>query len=177
MIVFKSARQPAVGRTGHRGPRPPWLPASILIVALCSIATLHGDSIPTEFHGEWAAKGDCRASLRLRVEAERITLVNGSDAASYDDIGWPTTFFGPDYDGISRVAIPELESMDSPFTLFFNWEEHRGVARVDIFQSADIPGNVRYNQIMAAARQLSARFPFGGVDLRKCQARRVPAAR
>jgi hypothetical protein len=32
-------------------------------------------------------------------------------------------FFGPDYRGIARVAIPEFESMNSPFTVFFNWDE------------------------------------------------------
>jgi hypothetical protein len=177
MIAFESAPETAIGRTSHRAPQSARRWAGILAVALCSIGTVHADSIPTEFHGEWAANGDCRSALRVRVETESITLTNGSDSASYSDIGWPTTFFGPDYDGISRVAIPELEGMDSPFTLFFNWEEHPGVARVDIFQSADIPGNRRYNQIMAAARELGARFPFGGIDLRKCEARRAPAAR
>jgi hypothetical protein len=74
---------------------------------------------------------------------------------------------GPAYRGIARVAVPEFESMNSPFTVFFNWDEHWGAARVDIPHGPDIPGNDAYNRIVAAGRALSARFPFGETGLRK----------
>jgi hypothetical protein len=145
--------------------------AALLALVACLPPTVDAaEPNPAEFRGEWAVDGNCAGPLKFRVDAERFTLVNGTDMASYGDIAWPTTFFGPDYRGISRVAMPEFESLDSPFTVFFNWDEHRGVMRIDIPHGADIAGNAAYNAIMAAGRKLANRFPFGEAGLRKCAA-------
>ena len=131
--------------------------------------------VPVEFRGEWAAPGRCGSGVRMRVTDIQLILINGTDSAAYGDIAWPTTFFGPDYDGISRVAIPEFGSMESPFTVFFNADEKRGDAKVDIGPLNELPGNATYNRLTAANRALAARFPFGTTILRKCQAARPDA--
>jgi len=128
--------------------------------------------VPVEFRGEWAAPGRCGSGVRMRVTDIQLILINGTDSAAYGDIAWPTTFFGPDYDGISRVAIPEFGSMESPFTVFFNADEKRGDAKVYIGPLNVLLGNAPYNRLTAANRALAARFPFGMAILRKCPAPR-----
>ncbi len=159
--------------------------ALALAVAGGAVITLQADTVrfnaalfaaeppvQVEFRGDWAAPGRCGTGVRLRVTETQFVLINGTNSATYGDIAWPTTFFGPDYEGITRVAIPEFESMESPFTVFFNADGKRGDAKVDIGPLDQIPGNATYNRITAANRALAARFPFGTTILRKCPAAR-----
>jgi hypothetical protein len=93
---------------------------------------------------------------------------------SVGGIAWPETFFGPEYRGLMKVAIPEAESLNSPFTVYFNWDEHQDAAKVDIGPLNDLPGNAAYNKLSAAHRVVAARFPFGEQLLRKCPPSRLP---
>ena len=123
---------------------------------------------PAEFRGDWVpAAGGCDSKLRFRVLADRFVLTNGTETQEYGDIAWPSSYFGPDYTGISAVAIAEFEG-DQPFTAYFNVDEKPGVTRLDILQGPDQPGNVALNAIVKAGKALNARFPLHQVALKKC---------
>ncbi len=129
------------------------------------------DLLPPEFRGEWVpASGDCRSTLRFNVAAQTVTLVNGQDRASYGDVAIAHSFLGPDYRGISVIAIPEFASETTPFTIVFNADEVKGRTRLDIYQETTAPANPRVAAIQAAAKKLAGRFPLHGAALKKCPA-------
>lgn len=149
------------------------LRATSMLLAAALVTELHparaAEPVPAEFRGDWVPAGAaCTSPLRFRVSATNATLVNGADKASYGDLAWPTQFFGPDYSGIVVTGIPEFESGDSPFTIFFNADEHKGMAKLGILQGDETPGNARYNAIVRAAKKLNQRFPLDNVPLKKC---------
>lgn len=125
--------------------------------------------VPAEFHGDWASKAEgCGAQAKFRVTGDALTLVNGADSASYGDIAIAHSYFGPEYTGISVVAIPEFNSGDNPFTVFFNADEERGVTKVHIYQEmkgVTIPAVLA---IQERARKLAERFPVNFLALEKC---------
>jgi len=129
------------------------------------------DKVPAEFQGDWvAATATCDAPVRFRVAETRMTLINGKDSASYGDIGITYSYFGPDYQGISFVGMPELNSGNSPFTVYFNADEKKGVLKLDIYQEMKGPLNAQLRALQDAAKKLAARFPLNRVPLKKCPA-------
>jgi hypothetical protein len=129
------------------------------------------EPIPAEFRGEWvAATAKCDAKVRFRVAESQMTLVNGKDSASYGDIAIAHSFFGPDYQGISLAAFPEINSGNPPFTVFFNADEKKGVTKLDIYQEIKGPVSAQVKSIQAAAKKLAQRFPLNSIPLKKCPA-------
>jgi hypothetical protein len=125
-------------------------------------------SIPAEFRGDWAPEAaDCGSGVRLRVAEGTLTLINGKDTQTWGNVGVPTTFFGPDYTGISVVALPDFDA-SQPFTVYFNVDEKKGVTTVNIYSEMRGPMNPQVAAIQAAARKLAARFPLNDVPLKKC---------
>lgn len=100
-----------------------------------------------------------------------MTLINGKDSAPYGDIGIARTFFGPDYQGISVVAMPEIDGGNSPFTVYFSADEKKGVTKLEIYQEIKGPQNAQLEAIQAAAKKLSERFPLNSIPLKKCPAK------
>lgn len=129
------------------------------------------DPVPAEQHGEWVpVTAGCESPSRFRVEERRMTLVNGKDSQSWGNIGVTHTYFGPDYEGISFVAMPELDSGEAPFTVFFNADDKPGVTKVEIYTEMQgvLPPQVK--AIQARAKKLADRFPaLNQAPLRKCE--------
>jgi hypothetical protein len=125
-----------------------------------------------EFRGDWVpAAADCAGSpLRLRVGELDVTLVNGKDEEKLGNLAWPSSYFGPDYTGISAVAIPDGDSGNQLLTLYFNADEKAGVTKVIYEEGVERPGPQfeMYNQVFRKAKALKARFPLDGVDLKRC---------
>ncbi len=148
---------------------PARVAAALLAIGVAS--AIAAAEIPREFRGDWVpAKGDCGSALRFRAAEGTMVLVNGKDSASYGDVAISYSFFGPDYEGISVVVLPEFESGDSPFTVFFNADEAKGVTKIQILQGDEIagPGREAYNAIVRRAKALNARFPLDNVPLKRC---------
>jgi hypothetical protein len=139
-------------------------------VMALSVQPALADAIPAEFRGEWvAASGDCKAAERLQVGDATLTLINGKDSQTYGNVGLPTSFFGPDYTGISVVAMPDVDSGNSPFTVYFNDDEKKGVTRVEIYVEMKGPQNAQVKAIQDAAKKLAGRFPaLNQTPLKKC---------
>jgi hypothetical protein len=139
------------------------------LLAVCSFPVLavHAPS-PDALRGDWVpASAKCDSSLRFRVAADTFELVNGTDRQSYGDLEWPSGYFGPDYQGIGVVAIPEFEGKQ-PFTVFFNDGEKKGTAKLQILVGEEAPNNPSYNELVRTAKKLNTRFPLDSVTLKKC---------
>lgn len=150
----------------------------VLAVSAAAPAAFAGEPAAEQFRGDWVpASAKCNSPLRFRVGSLQVTLINGTDSMSYGNLGWPTTFFGPDYAGIVVTAMPEIDSGDSPFTIFFNADERRGVTKLSILQGEEskAPGMARYNKIVRTAQALNKRFPLDNVPLKRCAPTRQPA--
>lgn len=149
----------------------------LLAIGTGSLTAVAGEPVPAEFRGDWvAASASCTSMLRFRVAATGASLINGADKASYGDIAWPTEYFGRDYTGIVVTGIPEFESGNSPFTIFFNADEQKGMTKLSILQGEETPGNAQYNAIVRAAKKLNQRFPLDNVPLKKCAGMAAAAA-
>ena len=127
------------------------------------------DAVAAEFQGDWVpATSTCESPARFRVAADRMTLINGADSTVYGDIAIAHSFLGPDYDGITVVAIPEINSENYPFTVYFNADEQPGVTRLDLYQEMEGPMNAQVAAIQAAAKGLAERYPLNAVPLKRC---------
>ena len=128
------------------------------------------DLVPAEFHGEWVAEqASCDSEVRFYVAESRLWLVNAHDTASYGDIAIAHSFFGPEYAGISVVAMPEFNSGEPPFTVYFNADEQRGVTKVTIYEEIQNPARIPLLEaIQSRAKALADRFPLNGLPLRRC---------
>jgi hypothetical protein len=141
------------------------LAAAVLFAGSSLVAR---DTIPSEFRGDWVPqKAECTSAVKLRVAEETLTLINGADSQSWGNVGVPTSFFGPDYQGISAVALPDFDA-SQPFTVYFNVDEKKGVTKVSIYSEMKGPMNPQVAKIQAAAKKLAARFPLNDLPLKKC---------
>jgi hypothetical protein len=133
----------------------------------------HGQTTPAEFRGDWVPAGaDCAGSkLRFRVTDTQMTLVNGKDEQSFGNVAWPTSYFGPDYQGISAVAIPDGDSGNQLFSVYFNADEKKGVTKLVFEEGVERPEPqfAPYNEIFRKAKALKARFPLTD-ELKHCAA-------
>jgi hypothetical protein len=142
---------------------------ALVILVLATSFAVAQDKVPAEFQGDWVpATATCGSPARFRVTESKMTLVNGKDSASYGDIAIAHSFFGPDYQGISVVAMPELNSGNPPFTVYFNADEHKGVTKLEIYQEIKGVQNAQVKAIQATAKKLAERFPLNSVPLKKC---------
>ena len=148
---------------------------SLLLPALILAATqATAAPVPAEFQGDWvAASAACTAPIRARVEATRLTLVNGAEVESFDGMEMaPSDYFGPDYTGIQRVAIAEFEGAQ-PVTATFNINEKKGVAQLEL--AVPTPANPANKVAMASNARLTklnlrTRFPLHQIALKRCPA-------
>ena len=144
------------------GPVAPSMPRTlglgVLLVLLAGSAHAQGKQVEPEFRGDYVADSStCSAPLRFRVGVDRLTLINGTDTASFADLDFSFSWYGHDYSGIQFVSMPEYTrstaSADGyPFLVQFNDGEQRGRIRV----LADMQP------------ALQRRFPLADVPLKRC---------
>ena len=145
----------------------------LFVMALAGAARPAAAQVPAEFAGDWVpASAACSSPARVRVEAARITLVNGADNEGFGGIEMAGPgFFGPDYRGIAAVAFTEFET-DQPVQLNFNYNEKKGVAQAEL--ASPVAGNVnaigKARNARLAKLNLVKRFPLHMVPLKKCAA-------
>ena len=150
--------------------RPSLLIPALLLAAAPALAA----PVPAEFQGDWvAASAACTAPARVRIEAARLTLVNGADMESFAGIEMAgPSYFGPDYNGIQAVLITEFEGAQ-PVTAMFNVNEKKGVAQLEL--GVPTPAHPA-NKVAAASNarlaklNLRKRFPLQNVPLKRCAA-------
>jgi hypothetical protein len=144
------------------------LVTAIILFLLGAQLAIAQDKLPPEVQGDWVlATATCDSPVRFRAEESQMTLINGKDSESYDDIGVTYSYFGPEYQGPSFVSIPHFNS-DQPFTVFFNADDQKDVTKLDIYQKIEGTTNPKVIALQAAAKKLAERFPLNLVPLKKC---------
>jgi hypothetical protein len=110
--------------------------------------------VPPEFLGDWVPRSStCQSQLRLRVEATRAILINGSQSKSFGNLDFCYSCEGgAQYSGIVVWMAAEFDGKTvSPFMVQFNAGEKAGVAKLDL-QKPD----------------LKQQFPLHQVALKRC---------
>ncbi|MFN8009572.1 MAG: hypothetical protein U0V70_21570 [Terriglobia bacterium] len=127
------------------------------------------DVVPAQFFGDYVpATGTCDSPVRFQVEGTKVTLINGKDSATFGDLAIPTSYFGPDYSGISTVLVPEINGNDPPFNVYFNYNEKKGVTWVDIYTPGPASPHAVLAAMQTAHKKLAERFPLNQMPLKKC---------
>ncbi len=143
------------------------------LALLTGAASSAAAQVPAEYTGDWVpVAATCASPARVRVEAARITLVNGADSQSFAGVEMAgPAFFGPEYRGVMAQAITEFDG-DQPVQVTFNVGEKKGAAQAEL--SSPVAGNVNAFGKALNARlaklNLVKRFPLHQVPLKKCPA-------
>ena len=118
------------------------------LVAGVSIA-MTGDSVDAAFRGQWVpAKAGCESPLKVVIDANKVTLVNGAQRVEYPKLEQCFSCGGPD----GNVVWLSTDQMgDSPWILHLDTKKKQIV-------STDFSND----------KKLAARFPFGSGPLKKC---------
>jgi hypothetical protein len=128
--------------------------ATILAVtALAGVAAqaMTGGSVYAKFRGTWVpASAACTSPLKLVIEANKITFVNGAQRAEYSRLEQCFTCMGRDVDNVTMLSTDAMG--DSPFMLYLDASKKKATVRTDFSND----------------KKLGARFPFGTAALKQC---------
>lgn len=126
------------------------------IAAATAVAV--GPPVPAEYVGSWSPDGTCKGPLQVKIAADSITLVNGSDSQKFGDVDMCLTCAGGfQYEG------PVI-------WLVGDWRDGAaggGVEHFTIYLNQPAVGRA---QVEVTRPELKKRFPFAGVaTLDKCK--------
>ncbi len=123
--------------------------ALALVTSNASLA-MTGGSVAAVFHGQWVpAKASCNSPLKLVIEPNTVTLINGAQRAVYPKLEQCFTCMGRD---VTNIVLLSTDAMgDSPFMIHLDTRKKQPVL-VDFSND----------------KKLGARFPFGSGALKKC---------
>ena len=131
-----------------------WIAATMLAVTALASVTAHamtGGSVDAKFRGTWVpASAACASPLKLVIEANTVTFVNGTQRAEYRQLEQCFTCMGRDVENVTLLSTDAMG--DSPFMIYLDASQKKPAVRTDF--SNDKP--------------LGARFPFGTAALKQC---------
>lgn len=125
-----------------------------VILFLGSPAIMMGDTVvDAKFRGEWiAAKDSCAsAQLKLKIDSNIVTFINGPDQAKYDKLDQCFSCMGKDVTDFVWLTTDAMG--DSPFTIFLDGSKKKVAVSVDFTND----------------KKLGKRFPFGKAALKRCK--------
>jgi len=121
-------------------------------LACSAVVAMTGDSVAVPFRGAWvSAKATCESPLRVVIDANVVTFVNGAQRAEFRKLEQCFSCMGRD---VQDVTLLSTEAMgDSPFTITLDGrKKSRPGLSVDL-------GN---------DKKLAAQFPLGSGALKRC---------
>lgn len=132
-----------------------WTPNSMLALAALACSAAHaltGGSVDAAFRGDWVpAKAACNSPLKLVIDANVVTFVNGAQRAEYRKLEQCFSCMGHDVQNMTLLSTDAMG--DSPFMITL---DGRRKAKPGV--SVDV----------GKPEQLGARFPLGNAPLKKC---------
>jgi len=132
----------------------PWSCGATVLAALACTAALAmpGDSVQPPFRGMWVqAKATCDAPLKVVIDANAVTFVNGAQRAEYRKLEQCFSCMGQN---VQEMTLLSTDAMgDSPWTITL---DGRKKAKPGV--SVDFSND----------KKLGARFPLGTAGLKKC---------
>ena len=127
------------------------LPA-LLALACCAAFAMTGDSVAVPFRGDWVpAKATCASPLKLVIDANVVTFVNGAQRAEFKKLEQCFSCMGRD---VQNVTLLSTDAMgDSPFMITLD-----GTKKARPGVSVELGND----------QKLAARFPLGNAGLKRC---------
>ena len=129
---------------------------SALVAFVLAAGTAHamtGGSLDAKFHGTWVpAKAACASPLKLVIEANQVSFVNGSQRADYRKLEQCFSCAGGARDLDPPTMLSTDAMGDSPWTIYLDRKRKTPTLTVDFSND----------------RKLGARFPLGNAALKKC---------
>jgi hypothetical protein len=124
-----------------------------LVLAAGTAHTMTGGSVDAKFRGTWVpTKAACASPLKLVIEANQVSFVNGAQRADYKKLEQCFSCAG----GASDLDPPTMLSTDamgdSPWTIYLDRKRKTPTLTVDFSKD----------------KELGARFPLGTAALKKC---------
>ena len=131
-----------------------WSASTILaITALAGVTAqaMTGGSVEATFRGTWVpASAACPSPLKLVIDANMVTFVNGAQRAEYRQVEQCFTCMGRD---VTNVTMLSTDAMgDSPFMIDLDASKKKSSVRTDFSND----------------KKLGGRFPFGAAALKQC---------
>ena len=128
-------------------------PAVALSALACgTVLAMTGDSVAQPFRGSWVpVKATCDSPLKLVIDANVVTFVNGTQRAEFKKLEQCFSCMGRD---VTDMTLLSTDAMgDSPFMITLD-----GRKKAKPAVSADLSND----------KKMAARFPLGNVALKKC---------
>ena len=131
-----------------------WITSTLLAVTALAGVTAHampGGSVDAKFRGTWVpAAAACTSRLRLVIDANMVTFVNGAQRAEYRQLEQCFTCMGRDVDNVTLLSTDAMG--DSPFMISLDASKKKAAVRTDFSND----------------KKLGGRFPFGTAALKHC---------
>ena len=131
-----------------------WITSTLLVATVLAGITAHamtGGSVEAKFRGTWVpASAACTSPLKLVIEANRVTFVNGAQRAEYRQLEQCFTCMGRDVDNVTLLSTDAMG--DSPFLIYLDASKKQAAVRTDFSND----------------KKLGGRFPFGPAALKPC---------
>ncbi len=125
---------------------------AVTVLACASAIAMTGEHVAVPFRGEWVpARAACPSPLKLVIDANVVTFVNGPERAEFKKLEQCFSCMGQ---GVEDVVLLATEAMgDGPFMITLDGRKKtRPVLSVDLSND----------------KKLAARFPLGTAALKKC---------
>jgi len=127
---------------------------SLVILLACTLPhAMTGDSVDAKFRGDWVpAKAACTSPLKLVIDANRVTFVNGAQRTEYRKLEQCFSCAGGARD-IDPPTMLSTDAMgDSPWMIYLDRKKKTPSLTVDFSND----------------KKLGARYPLGTAALKKC---------
>ena len=133
--------------------QPPSFSVFALAALACSAAlAMTGDNVAVPFRGSWVpAKASCDSPLKLVIDANVVTFVNGAQRAEFRKLEQCFSCMGRDVQDMTLLSTDAMG--DSPFMITLDGRK-KGKPGVSVDLGND--------------KKLAARFPLGNVALKGC---------
>jgi hypothetical protein len=121
-------------------------------LACSTVVAMTGDNVAMPFRGTWVpAKATCESPLKLVIDANVVTFVNGAQRAEFKKLEQCFSCMGRDVQNMTLLSTDAMG--DSPFMITLD-----GTKKSKPAVSADLGND----------KKLAARFPLGNAALKKC---------
>jgi hypothetical protein len=122
------------------------------VLAAGNTAAMTGETVAPEFRGNWVpGNAACSSPVRLEIQANAVTFVNGSQRAAYQKLEQCFSCMGRDVSGIVWLTTDAMG--DSPFTIYPD-STRKKAPSISTVEFSD--------------KKLGQRFPFGKGPLKRC---------
>lgn len=140
-----------LGKAGRRAINR--IGAVLLAAAVLTISAAHamtGESVASGFRGTWVpATAACTSALKVTIDANVVTFINGPQRAEYRKLEQCFTCMGRDVQDITLLSTDAMG--DSPWMIYLDGSKKKFSVTTDF-----------------SDKKLGARFPFGKAALKKC---------